>query len=287
MSAMRDLARRAVFVRAPANPSNRIGGTDSQFVVTALLRRGPKASARSFADALLNRVGPALSARKAELHIESIHVLRGVVLSRHLVFLFEVTRTHTVAACLCQISGQPAPPPYRLGLKPLYDAIVELRFTREPGPLAIQGIRDLVNDAGVFDPAILLGSTFQVRVFDGHSASNVMDRVNICFLINRPPGMSRTASQDYWRTQHAALALDNMRYMRLTRYRQVHTVAAPPAGMDDRYDGVVYAEKASVTQLVRDLTAVATARFNNTVVVDECRFTQATPVMLMRLVGVW
>ena len=279
--------RRLVFVQAPADPSNRIEGTDEQFVVTALLRRGPNASARALTDALLNRVGPALSSRRTDWNIASVHLLCGVRMSRPLVFFFEVTRTHTVAAWLCRLAGRPAPEPYRLALTPLYDAIVELRFTREPGPLAIQGIRDLLNEAGAFNPAIVLGSTSQVRVFDGHSASSVRDRVNICFLINRPPGMSREACQTYWRTQHAALALDNMRYMRLTRYRQVHTLAAPPAGMDDRYDGVVYAEKASFAQLVRDLTAVATARFNNTVVVDECRFTQATPVMLMRLVGAW
>lgn len=279
--------RRLVFVQAPADPSNRIEGTDEQFVVTALLRRGPNATARSLTDALLNRVGAALSARRTDWNIASVHVLRGIRLSRPLVFFFELTRTHAVAAWLCRLAGRPAPAPYRLALTPLYDAIVELRFTREPGPLTIQGIRDLLNETGAFDPAIVLASTLQVRVFDGHSASNIMDRVNICFLINRPPGMSRDASQTYWRTHHAALALDNMRYMRLTRYRQVHTLAAPPAGMDDRYDGVVYAEKASVAQLARDLAAVDTARFNNTVVVDECRFTQATPVMLMRLVGAW
>jgi hypothetical protein len=50
---------------------------------------------------------------------------------------------------------------------------------------------------------------------------------------------------------------------------------------------VVYAEKASVAQLVRDLAGIDTARFNNTVVVDECRFTQSTPVMLMQLVRAW
>ena len=283
---MRQLARRLMFVQAPAS-SIRIEGTDEQFVVTALLRRGRKTSARALTGALLNRVGPALSARKAEWNIASIHVLRGVRMSRPLVFFFEVTRTHAVAAWLCRLVGQPAPAPFHLGLEPLYDALLEVRFTQSPGTPAIQGIREILQEADVFDIPVMLGSAFQVRVFDGHSTSDVSDRVNIVFLVNRPPGMSREACQRYWRTQHAQLALDNMRYMRLTRYRQVHTLASPLPGLDDRYDGVVYAEKASVPQLVRDLAAINTARFNNTVVVDECHFTQATPVMLMRLVRAW
>ena len=99
--------------------------------------------------------------------------------------------------------------------------------------------------------------------------------------------MSREACQRYWRVQHAQLAIDNLRYLRLTRYRQVHTMATPLAGLDDRYDGVVYAEKASLTQLLRDLLAIDTLRFNNTVVVDECRFTHATPFLLMRIMRAW
>ena len=283
---MRSL-RRLAFVQAPANPSNRLEGTDEQFVVTALLRRRRKASARAFADALLNGVGPAVVSHKAEWNITRVNVLRGVRLSRPLVFFFEATRTHAVAAWLCRLVGQPPPAPYRLGLEPLYDAILEVRFNQRPGTPAIQAIRELLQETAAFDVPVLLGSELQVRVFDSHSTSDISDRVNIVFLVNRPAGMSRETCQRYWQTEHARLALDNMRYMRLTRYRQVHTLASAPPGLDDRYDGVVYAEKASVRQLVRDLTAINTARFNNTVVVDECHFTQATPVMLMRSVGGW
>jgi hypothetical protein len=274
-----------VFVQAPATSTSAIEGTDQQFVVTALLRR--RRRTRPLTDALLTRVGDTLFARQADWNMVGIRVLRNVRLSGPLVFFFELTRTHAVAAWLCRLAGQPAPAPYRLGLTPRYDAIVELRFAQEPGARALQSIRDVLEEGAVFDRPAVLGSGVQVRVFDGHSAADVSDRVNICFLVNRPPGMSRDACQAYWRTQHAQLALDNMRYMRLTRYRQVHTLAAPPPGLDDHYDGVVYAEKASFRQLLRDVTAVDTARFNNTVVVDECRFTQATPVMIMRLVRAW
>ena len=62
--------------------------------------------------------------------------------------------------------------------------------------------------------------------------------------------MSWEACQIYWSHQHATLALDNLRYNPLTRCRQVHTPPAPPAGLDDNYDGVVFAEKTSIGHLL-------------------------------------
>ena len=78
-----------------------------------------------------------------------------------------------------------------------------------------------------------------------------------------------------------------MRYLRLTRYRQIHTLPTPPPGLDDTFDGVVYAEKPSYLQLFLDLLKPNTARFNNSIVLDECHFTDATPVTLMRRIGRW
>lgn len=148
-------------------------------------------------------------------------------------------------------------------------------------------VLELVNDAAMFERPVLIGSGFQVQVYDADVDSDVAKRVNVCFLIHRPPGMSREACQSYWSHQHAALALDNLRYNPLTRYRQVHTVPTPPAGLDDSYDGVVFAEKQSIGHLLLQLSQINTARFNNTAVVDESQFTCATPVLLMQLRQTW
>lgn len=285
--ATQTLTQRLLLPEVPPSPANRIQGTDEQNVVTALLKRRRGTSAHTFTDALLNRVGPALFSHKGDWNIASVRVMGAATLSKPLVFFFELTRTHAVASGLCQIAGHPTPEPYRLKLRPLYDALLELQFTGPPVPAAIQGVRATLEEAGVVDTTTLLGSGFQVRVYDGNSPSDVMNRVNICFLVNRPPGMSREACQLYWRTQHAELALANMRYLNLTRYRQVHTLETQPAGLDDVYDGVVYAEKSSFARLLRDVLTPSSALFNNTVVVDECNFTHATPVMLMRLLRVW
>ena len=67
----------------------------------------------------------------------------------------------------------------------------------------------------------------------------------------------------------------------------MHTLRALLAGLDDDYDGVVFAETTSIGHLLLQLAQINTARFNNTGVVDESHFTYATPVMLMRLRQTW
>lgn len=285
---MRWLAHRLLFVAAaPRSSSTRIAGTDEQFVITALLNGLDAASSHALGRVLLDEVGPALAARKAEWNIERVTVQRRVPMSRPIVFFFELTRTHAVASWLCRIAGQHPPPPYHLSLCPLFEAMIELRFAAPPPPDVIAGVRAILDAPEAFDPPVLIGSSLQVRVYDGDATNAVADRVNICFLVRRPPDVTRAACQDYWRHQHAHLALENMNYLRLTRYRQVHTTAVPLPGLDDTFDGVVYAEKRSYWQLFRDLLKPDTARFNSTVVVDECHFTDSTPVTLMHQLAVW
>ena len=285
---VRSLAHRVCFVAAaPRSASTRIAGTDEQFVITALLNGQDAARSRRLATVLRDEVGPALAARKAAWHLDRIIIQHGVPMSRPIVFFFELTRTHANASWLCRIAGQPEPPPYHIDLCPLFEAMIELRFTATPSPAVIAEIRAILDAPAAFDPPVLLGSELQVRVYDGESTSEVLKRVNICFLVRRPPNVTRAACQDYWRHQHAHLALENMPYLRLTRYRQVHTMAVPLPGLDDTFDGVVYAEKRSFLQLFLDLLKPNTARFNSTVVVDECHFTDSTPVTLMRRLGSW
>ena len=285
---MRRLAHRLLFVAAaPQSSATRIAGTDEQFVITALLNGKDAAHSHALTKVLLNEVGPALAARKADWTIESVIVQRGVPLSRPIVFFFELTRTYRVAAWLCRIAGTEQPPPFHITLCPLFEAMIELRFAAPPPPEVIAGVRAILDAPEAFDPPVLIGSGVQVRVYDGDSTSDLAKRVNICFLVRRPPDVTRAACQDYWRHQHAHLALENMHYLRLTRYRQVHTMAVPLPGLDDTFDGVVYAEKRSFLQLFLDLLKPNTARFNSTVVVDECHFTDSTPVTLMRRLASW
>jgi hypothetical protein len=232
-------------------------------------------------------LGSTVASHRDEWGIEGVQLYGPAPVERPVVFFMELTRRYRVTRWLCTLKGQPSPPSYTLSLCPRFDAILEIRLTGPVTAGAAAGIRSLVADAGVFDRPVLLGSAFQVQVYDPASDADVATRVNLCFLVQRPPAMTREACQDYWSRQHATLALDNMQYLRLTRYRQVHTLPAPPAGLDDDYDGVVFAEKRSIGGLLKDLSKVDTTRFNNTVVVDESHFTYATPVMLMRLDRTW
>lgn len=284
----RRLAERILFVAAaPKLAATQIAGTDEQFIVTVLLNARRGVALQTLTNRLMGQVGPTLASRKAEWNLQSVTALRCVRMSRPIVFFFELTRTHPVASWLCRIAGESPPPPYSLKLCPLFEAMLELRFAAAPSPAAIAGVRTVLDAAGVFDTPVLIGSGLQVRVYDGDSTSDVSKRVNICFLVRRPPGVTRAACQDYWRHQHAHLALENMQYLRLTRYRQVHTLPVPLEGLDDTFDGVVYAEKRSFLQLFLDLVKPNTARFNSTVVVDECHFTDSTPVTLMRRMAGW
>ncbi len=285
---MRRLAHRLLFVAAAPRPAaTQIAGTDDRFVITGLLNGKDAASSHALTRVLVDEVGPALAAHKRDWNIDNVTIQRGVPGSRPIVFFFELTRTYGVAAWLCRIAGQAPPPPFHIKLCPLYEAMIELRFAAPPPPGVIAGVRAILDAPEAFDPPVLIGSSLQVRVYDGDATNAVADRVNICFLVRRPPDVTRAACQDYWRHQHAHLALENMQYLRLTRYRQVHTTATPLPGLDDTFDGVVYAEKRSFLRLFLDLLKPNTARFNSTVVVDECHFTDSTPVTLMRRIGHW
>lgn len=283
---MRRLAKRVLFVRA-APAVTHIAGTDEEFVITALLNAVDPVQSLKLTHALLQQVMPALASRQADWNLHGVTVQRCAPDSHPIVAVFEATRKHPNAAWLCDIAGQPPPPPYSLKLCPLFEAMIELRFAAPPSPAAIAELRAILDAPEAFDPPVLIGSGLQVRVYDSHSTADVAKRINICFLVRRPPGVTREACQAYWRHQHAHLALENMRYLRLTRYRQVHTTPVPLPGLDDTFDGVVYAEKRSYAQLTLDLLKPNTARFNSTVVVDECHFTDATPVMLMCPIATW
>ena len=282
MGLVKDLLRRLLFVHAPGHSSRHIKGTDDDLIVTALIDRVHDRPVRALLTALESDVVPWLAAA-APGGLRAVRLFGPPAFERAVVFFMETTRSYRMTAALRQLEGDAPPAPYHLAVTPLYDAIVELRFGAWPAPAALDEIRRLLSPPDLVRSVALVGSGHQVEVYDSGSHLDEESRVNICFLIRRPPGMSREACQQYWSHQHAQLALDNMRYLGLTRYRQVHSLLTPLPGLDDLYDGVVYAEKASMSRLLRDLLKINTARFNDTVVVDESHFTHATPVMLMRL----
>jgi hypothetical protein len=286
-TARTSLLNRLVFVEA--QPSGRqIAGTETRSIVTVLLKHRRLVSPRSWSQALQAGIGPAIASRRDEWGIDRVRLYAPVPLSRPIVLFLELTRRYHNAKWLCHLRGQAPPPRYRLSLCPRYDAILQIRFSNTLRPDAVAGLRALLDDAGVFERPVMLGSGLQVQVYDARSESDVAKRINLCFLIRRLPGMSREACQRYWRHEHAALALDTLQYNPLTRYRQVHSLPTPTMGLDDDYDGVVFAEKASLGTTVRELSKLITPlRYNARVVADESRFTYATPVMLMRLTGSW
>jgi hypothetical protein len=282
MGLVTDLLRRLLFVQAHPASVTHIRGTSDHIIVTALIERARERSVGQLLRLLESEVVARLASRAPEWRLIAWQLFGPPPLERAVVFFMEATRSYRATAALRQLEGEAPPAPYHLPVTPLYDAVVELRFAAPPAVAALDEIRRLFSLSGFVRSVALVGSSHQVEVYDSGSSVDEQARVNICFLIRRPPGMSREACQQYWSHQHAQLALDNMRYLGLTRYRQVHTLLTVTPGLDDTYDGVVYAEKASLSRLLRDLLKINTARFNDTVVVDESHFTHATPVMLMR-----
>jgi hypothetical protein len=170
----------------------------------------------------------------------------------------------------------------------LYDNVVQITFERHPESSQLDGVLGLLRSPEISAAeCTVLASVRQYTVYDAHPGGSESKRVVICFLVNRPKGSTRDACQAYWRTRHADLALRNMTYLGLTRYLQVHTRKSPGTGLDDTYDGVVYAEKSSLGRLLLELAKPDSFRFNNTVVIDETNFTECTPIMLLRLSSGW
>lgn len=259
-----------------------------RFVLTALLKRRPGVAPGAFRRQVAVTLAEKLSTRRGELGIESLRVYRDASAGGLLSLFLQLTRSRGYTALLCRVLGRAPPPPFRIRYGVIYDAIVQMAFEEAPAPPGFDAVVQLLRSPGISaaEP-VLLGSTRQYTVYDACSDSDERERINICFLVNRPGGMTRETCQAYWHTRHADLALRNMRYLNLTRYLQVHTMPAPAPGCDDTYDGVVYAEKRSLGRLLIELAKPDSFRFNNTVVIDETHFTECTPIMLMRLETAW
>ena len=284
----RGWSQRLLFVESHAPTSLPAPRAHERFVVTALMRRRSDISRRTFRRRIENDLATRLRDRRSDLGLASLKVYRDVSASGILSFFLQLTRSHGHTAFLCRVLRRTAPPPYRIRYGVLYDNVAQITFEGSPEPSQLDGVLALLRGPEV--PAsvcTVVASARQYTVYDNHSSRDESKRVDICFLVNRPKGMTRDACQAYWRTRHADLALRNIKYLGLTRYLQVHTVESPGVGFDDTYDGVVYAEKSSLGRLMVELGKPDSFRFNNTIVIDETNFTECTPIMLLRLSSAW
>ena len=284
----RSRAQRLLFVESQAPTSLPAPRAHDRFVITALLRRREGISPPAFRGQIENDLAARLRDARGDLGLASLKVFRDVSAGGVLSFFLQITRSHGYTAFLCRVLGRASPPPYRLRYGVLFDSVVQITFEENPKPSQIDAVLAQLRDPDVpASECTILGSNNQYTVYDDQSARDERKRVNICFLVNRPGGMTRDRCQTYWRTRHADLALRNMQYLGLTRYLQVHTLETPGAGFDDAYDGVVYAEKSSLGRLVLELAKPDSFRFNNTIIIDETNFTECTPIMLLRLSTSW
>jgi hypothetical protein len=284
----RGWSQRLLFVDSLTPTSLPAPRAHERFVVTALLRRRPGISSGTFRQRIEKDLAARLREQRGELGVASLKVYRDVSAGGILSFFLQLTRSRAYTAFLCRILRKPAPPPYRIPYGVLYDNVAEITFEGNPENSQLDGVLALLRGPGVpASECTILASARQYTVYDNHPSEDESERVDICFLVNRPKEMTRDACQAYWRTQHADLALRNMKYLGLTRYLQVHTVESPGVGFDDTYDGVVYAEKSSLVRLMLELGKPGSFRFNNTVVIDETNFTECTPIMLLRLSSAW
>jgi hypothetical protein len=280
--------QRLLFVDSHVPTSLPAPRAHERFVITALLRRRPGVSSRAFRRQIENHLAGRLRDKRGDLALASLKVYRDVSAGGILSFFLQITRSHGYTAFLCRALRRPPPPAYRIRYGVLYDNVVQIAFERHPQSCQLDGVLELLRSPDISaSECTILASARQYTVYDSQPAGDESKRIDICFLVSRPIDSTRAACQAYWRTRHADLALRNMKYLGLTRYLQVHTRKSPGAGLDDTYDGVVYAEKSSLGRLLLDLAKPNSFRFNNTVVIDETNFTECTPIMLLRLSSGW
>jgi hypothetical protein len=281
-------SQRLLFVDSQEPTSLPAPRAHERFVITALMRCGSDISAGHFRRRIEVDLAARLRERQVDLGLASLKIFRDVSAGGILSFFLQLTRSHGYTAFLCRVLRRSAPPPYRIPYGVLYDNVVQINFEGSPDSSQVDAVLALLRSSEFStSQCTVLASANQYTVYDSHPTRDERKRVDICFLVNRPKGMTREACQAYWRSSHADLALRNMQYLGLTRYLQVHTRESPGTGFDDTYDGVVYAEKSSLTRLIFELAKPNSFRFNNTIVIDETNFTECTPIMLLRLASAW
>ena len=273
---LRSLLRRLLFVKNHTFEAEQLAGTGDAFLLTGLVegsglrrRRAARHQVKVFAEQA--------AAHRDDWKLDTIETFKSTL--RWFDAIMRFTRTNTVVRFLCWLAATPPPPPFDLAVSPRVDAAVEIRFQQRPDDAVLDQITSS-------SPNIdWIASEEQVIVYD--QGGRAHKSVYQCFLVFHLPMMSRASCQQYWRTQHAQFVLYNMNYLRLTKYRQVHTAAVAPPGCIDTFDGVVWARKASRWAVIRQVLHINAFRFNNALVVDETNFTYATRAFLLRPHKTW
>ena len=270
------LFRRLLFVEHPATDHMPVAGEANGFVLTGLVPRGvtPRRAARSLEQALT-----ASDDRWGATHTT---VLASRWWMRGMAAILLFTRRYRVATWFCKLRRQPGPPRYDEDWVTPFVAAVELRFDERPSDDAMALAMATL---GAETKAVWVASDHQVVVYEAEPRPP--KPAYISFLVHRPPSLTRESCQAFWQTTHAQLVLHNLDYLRLDEYRQVHTVALPPAGCDDRFDGIVWAQKHSVWALLAQLVQPNAFRFDNSLVVNETNFTYDTPALVLAPTHTW
>lgn len=268
------LARRLLFVR-PSEPAA-TSTVEHRTILTAFVQaeHRRRRSARAVADELA-----ALAIHHhQEWGVARVRVLQGAL--PLVAIALRLTRRPLVSRTLCRLAGVPAPDPVEaLPLLPQTHAAVEIVLDAFPTDDQLHAI------VGHCTEAVWVLADRQVLVFDEHRDDA---RTTItCFLVHRPPMMTRRACQTYWEHRHAGLVVGINRALRLTQYLQVHATDPTPPGLADEYDGVVYAHPRSSVAAALQLVRFSALRANNTLVVDETHFTWGTPAFLLRPATRW
>lgn len=268
------LARRLLFVHS-AEPAA-TGTVEHRTILTAFVRAEPgrRRSARAVADGL--------AALAIDHHlvwrVARVRVLHGAL--PLVAIALRLTRRRLVSRTLCRLAGVSPPGPVEtLPLLPQTHAAVEIVLDALPTADQLDAI------VGHCTEAVWVLADRQVRVFDEHGDD--ARTIVTCFLVHRPPTMTRRECQTYWEHRHAGLVVGINRALRLTQYLQLHAADPTPPGLADEYDGIVYAHPRSSVAAALQLVRFSALRANNTLVVDETHFTWGTPAFLLRPATRW
>lgn len=274
---------RILFVEAPDTGSLPPPTPKTEFVLTLFLRSDASGTGQPFKQYLRTDVANRISANQQQWGFVACRLFREISFHGVLTFFLNFTRSHGYVRFLCWVKGKVDPGSYKTVYKPYCDGVIELRFNQQPSNQVLEEIFGLFPKQGQAAKIISVASNHQYIVYDSGSTAPILQRASLCFLLRRPPGMSRSACQAYWTNRHAKLALRNMRYLGLTNYLQVLTLDHPDDRFNDLFDGMAYAQKSSLGRLLVEQMKLNTIRFNNTVVMDELNFSINTPVLLLRV----
>jgi hypothetical protein len=189
-------SQRLLFVDSQEPTSLPAPRAHERFVITALMRRGSDISAGHFRRRIEVDLAARLRERQVDLGLASLKIFRDVSAGGILSFFLQLTRSHGYTAFLCRVLRRSAPPPYRIPYGVLYDNVVQINFEGSPDSSQVDAVLALLRSPEFpTSQCTVLASFNQYTVYDDQPTRDERKRVDICFLVNRPKGMTREACQ--------------------------------------------------------------------------------------------